>query len=432
MCHLSGELNHRIEESESTGDPAIYRLPVELRLQYICDLPYVDLLSLRRSSRAFRDLIAANEAYIVRYHMDHAVPAHVARIYRAQAAADPSLRLLAGLARRMKICQRLAASMANHMTVFYYGWPELKSDRAMYVPREEAMQRRMIPPLLTLFHHFENFRDLCVKRLTDDRYELGMSDAVLGSSEGVIWGLWEWETLGGYDDHSLQQAQMVFVLLLESFKFKLRPPSYAGWFERTLRGWNRPPPPEDGMVKIIALGGIAAIERLFGIKTYEHRLRAVDQWLKAHSPSSSPSSTTASATTGDVRARLTRASDETELEPPTPLDEQDLNDQKVTGALSPALPALPASSVSSSSDPLRLMPELSQAQLDIVLPILPAELRLVWHPAASSEFLARGMVPTLDHVPVARDFLDDLLCLEESGTRAKPSIWQNIPIIEWP
>ena len=405
---------------------------MELQLQYVCKLPYVDLLSLRRTSRAFRALIAANEAYIVRHHIDHAVPAHVARLYRAQAAADPSLRLLAGLAKRTKICQRLAASTANHMTVFYYGWPRSNSDRAKYVPREDAMRRRMIPPLLTLFHHFEMFRDIYVTRLTRERFDGGTSGVAAGPVDAAIWELWERETLGDYDDHSLRQAQMVFVLLLESFRLKLRPPSYAGWLERSLRGWNRQPPSEEGMIKIIAFGGIAAVERLFGIKNYDRRLRALDQWLKVHSSSSSASSTTASATARNLRALLTAVSDEPGLGPPTPLDWQALHNQELIGTPFPALPALSPSSTSSSSDPLQLMPELSQAQLEIVLPRLPAELRLVWRSAVDSELVARGLVPTPDHIPAVPDFLDDLLRPEESGRRAESSIWQNIPTIEWP
>ncbi|EGY21558.1 Frp1 [Verticillium dahliae VdLs.17] len=58
----------------------------------------------------------------------------------------------------------------------------------------------------------------------------------------------------------------------------LRPPSYVGRVERSLRGYLREKPADEVHVAILCLGGLRQVERLWEIKGYNSRRGAVDSW----------------------------------------------------------------------------------------------------------------------------------------------------------
>lgn len=370
-------------DARSASIPALYRFPAELQLQIVCDLSYSDLLSLRQASRASYQLVAVNEAHIVRHHMAHVVPPHMAKLYRASATADPSLRFLAGLAKRLDICNSLAGLIAEHMTTFWFRRTTAASKKK-FAPQQEVMRRRMVPPLFTLLHHFEKFRDLYITRLAPMTLPADFDPS--------SWEVWERDTLGDYDDQVLEQAHMMYTVLIESLVRQLRPPSYAGRLERSLRGWNRHRPPEHQMVKVILVGGIPEVERILRIKNYNQRLQALDEWLDDH-----------------TRFRF------------------------MNGLLAHV-----------GQGPTRVnRPALTPEQLLLILRSLPVELRLVWRVAVNEELLARGVVRSMADIPPTPTFIHDLIRLDDSSdgstvtdasdlSQTDDSVWLPIPVLNWP
>ena len=83
-----------------------------------------------------------------------------------------------------------------------------------------------------------------------------------------------------YDADHLLRAHGLYKLLLAAFVRKLRPPSYAGRFERTLRGWRKTPASQADIVKVLLLGGIPEVKRIFAIKTYAARRSALDEFIQ--------------------------------------------------------------------------------------------------------------------------------------------------------
>lgn len=89
-----------------------------------------------------------------------------------------------------------------------------------------------------------------------------------------------------YDDDLLLTVHQVFPLVLSSFSRRLRPPSYAGRLERSIKGMLKDKPADEVYATIIVIGGLRQVERFWETKGYNTRRAAVDQWygLVTHDP----------------------------------------------------------------------------------------------------------------------------------------------------
>lgn len=84
-----------------------------------------------------------------------------------------------------------------------------------------------------------------------------------------------------YDDQTLLRVHEIFPLVISSFCRRLRPPTYVGRVERSLRGYIRDRPSDDVHVAILCIGGLRQVERLWETKGYNSRRGAVDTWYNA-------------------------------------------------------------------------------------------------------------------------------------------------------
>jgi hypothetical protein len=84
-----------------------------------------------------------------------------------------------------------------------------------------------------------------------------------------------------YDDRTLLRVHEVFPLVISSFCRRLRPPSYVGRVERSLRGYHREKPPDEVHVAILCVGGLREVERIWEVKGYNTRRAAVDSWYNS-------------------------------------------------------------------------------------------------------------------------------------------------------
>lgn len=138
------------------------------------------------------------------------------------------------------------------------------------------MERKLVPGLFTLFQFFEEYRSMLLKsvsNLPDDypRPILGHQHNLLRQGEKAI--------LKKYEPEALLQAHQVYRILFSAFTRKLRPPSYAGVLERTLRGWSRAPASRKDMVKVFVFGGLREIKNVMSCPNYNARLKALDAYI---------------------------------------------------------------------------------------------------------------------------------------------------------
>lgn len=121
-----------------------------------------------------------------------------------------------------------------------------------------------------MFHFFESYRELHLQHIRELGYGLSKKPYTLNPIEAKI--------MNTYDDLTLLRVHQVFPLVVSSFYRRLRPPSFAGRLERTLRGYLKDPPSDNVYVAALCVGGLRQVERFCEVKGYTARRAAVDAW----------------------------------------------------------------------------------------------------------------------------------------------------------
>jgi hypothetical protein len=263
-----------------------FALPTEIQVQIVSLVTYVDLLSLRQTSHSFHHLIHTHETTIVRniFSYPSLRPRHselLLQLYPPPTrAADMKLSYLFSLSNRYRACFHLASALSVNVSESVFGashgpkyWKSLRPKCANMIPK-------MIPGLCTLFHFFETYRSKLLGRLDDP-----LSRPLLRSNaieESII---------STYSGDTLLEAHQIYQILHASLSRALRPPSYAGTVERSLRGWRRAPASNDDIVKLLIFGNLPAVWRVMTKSTYNTRVEALDTAmhdLTLPSPPTSP------------------------------------------------------------------------------------------------------------------------------------------------
>lgn len=239
-------------------------------MEIIASLPLSDVLSLRLASRSLHALVSFNETPITRYHLDHHVPAYAKRLYPAPDGVPLNFHHLCGIWHRLHVAAKLSYLMCEWVSKELF-CRNTEEKRREFGPQRERMRRRLIPILFTLFHFFETYRKLHLKYLAEHS---GHGLLQTPHTNNPI----ETEILNMYDDRTLLRVHEAFPLVVSSFCRRLRPPTYVGRVERSLRGYLREKPPEEVHVAILCLGGLREVERIWEVKGYNLRRATVDNW----------------------------------------------------------------------------------------------------------------------------------------------------------
>jgi hypothetical protein len=81
-----------------------------------------------------------------------------------------------------------------------------------------------------------------------------------------------------YDDQTLLQVHQAWTLVISSFSRRLRPPSYVGRLERSIKGYLKDRPADEVYTTILTIGGLRQAQRFWETKGYNARRAAVDTW----------------------------------------------------------------------------------------------------------------------------------------------------------
>ena len=235
-------------------------------------MPLSDILSLRLTSKSMHLMITSIESPIVRYHLEHNVPAYAKRLYPAD-YSNLDFRYLCGLWHRLHVAAKLSSFICQWVTKeIFLRTTELQ--RLEFAPQNERMRRRLIPLLFTIFHFFETYRARHLQYIIDhDGKGLSRTPYTINPIEA--------EVMNMYDDRTLLQVHQVFPLVIASFCRRLRPPSYVGRFEKSLRGYIKDKPADEIHVATLCIGGLRQVERFWEIKGYNVRRSAVDVWYNS-------------------------------------------------------------------------------------------------------------------------------------------------------
>lgn len=247
-------------------------LPNELQIQVISNLPLPDILNLRLSSKSWHSLITAHEGPIVRHHLQKCIPEYARKLYPVNGPSDYNFHYLCGLWHRLHVAAKLAFMMSEYITKDIF-LRQTDMERTAFTTQYERMRRRLIPALFTIFHFFETYRRLHLRYVERHGHGLKMDPYTVNPIEKEIMDL--------YDDQTLLKVHEIFPLVISSFCRRLRPPTYVGRVERSLRGYIREKPSDDVHTAILCIGGMRQVERLWEIKGYNSRRVAVDNWYNS-------------------------------------------------------------------------------------------------------------------------------------------------------
>ncbi|UKZ78027.1 hypothetical protein TrVFT333_005761 [Trichoderma virens FT-333] len=267
---------HSRASTESTRksipfDQLFSALPSELQLQIISSLPLTDILNLRLASKSWHSLITANETPIVRQHLYNHIPAYAIRLYPIpDNSAEINFHYLCSLWHRLHVAAKLSYLMCEWITKDIF-LRQTEAQKLAFAPQHERMRRRLIPLLFTTFHFFETYRKLHLQYIAEHGHGLQREPYTVNPIETQIMNM--------YDNQTLLRVHEVFPLIISSFCRRLRPPTYVGRVERSLRGYLRERPPDEVHVAILCLGGLRQVEKLWETKGYNNRRAAVDIWF---------------------------------------------------------------------------------------------------------------------------------------------------------
>lgn len=245
-------------------------LPNELQVQIIESLPVSTILTLRRVSKSFHNIVTLNESIIARYHLSHSVPMYAQRLYPPPAILD--LHYLCGLWHRLHVAHKLSVLISEHTTKEIF-LRDSETKWMEFLPQHSRMRRRLMPLLFTIFHFFEKYRELHVHHLLTHGVPLCRQAFTLNPIEKQVMDL--------YDDNLLLAVHQVFPLVLSAFSRRLRPPSYAGRLERSIKGMLKDKPADEVYATILAVGGLREAGRFWEVKGYNSRRGDVDTWYES-------------------------------------------------------------------------------------------------------------------------------------------------------
>lgn len=248
-------------------------LPNELQVEIIASLPLSDILNLRLASRSMHALVSFNETPIARYHLDHHIPTYAKRLYPAPEGGALNFHYLCGIWHRLHVAAKLSYLMCEWISKELF-LRDTEQKKREFAAQRERMRRRLIPVLFTVFHFFEKYRELHLQYLSEK------------DGRGLMWEPYttnpiEAQIMSMYDDRTLLRVHEAFPLVLSSLCRRLRPPSYVGRVERSLRGYLREKPPDEVHVAILCVGGLREVERIWEVKGYNTRRAAVDTWYNS-------------------------------------------------------------------------------------------------------------------------------------------------------
>lgn len=126
--------------------------------------------------------------------------------------------------------------------------------------KAQRMEKRLVPGLFILFHFFEKLRNAMIAAYPNP-FDVKMMERTIIES---------------YESDVLVEAHQVYQVLHTAFNRKFRPPSYAGVFERTIRGWTKAPASDAQKLHLLIFGGLRDLKNVMRLPVYNDRLKALE------------------------------------------------------------------------------------------------------------------------------------------------------------
>ncbi|KAK6509282.1 hypothetical protein TWF481_004040 [Arthrobotrys musiformis] len=154
------------ESSRPSFSSLFFMLPVELQLEIVTKLIYSDIISLRKTSRAFNSLIVANEHEIARRQIRVYVEPRYVALYPPNVPNKPTFEYLSKLATKSiaasELAKALATQLYNDFHDKYFDFHS-QSDKSLII---RYITERLRFSLMIIQHFLEQFAE---RKLWRDR-----------------------------------------------------------------------------------------------------------------------------------------------------------------------------------------------------------------------------------------------------------------------
>lgn len=266
----------------SSGQPLsslFFALPTELQLEVIINLPINDITHLLQTSQAFSRLVNGNEAHIVRQYIKRWMPKSISILFPIPTTEPATLRFLRGVAYRREVSDELAELLARRIV------KEMGQGVRM---RKKSINPKVIgyvieqlkigfsPLILAVFHFLETYHARKAQELSGT----GPFDAsALRDREFQI----QSDIMLQYPDGLLLKVHQLYHLLLHLFTRRLTKQPFV--FFRQIGRWNHIPPgagrpADEAFAKVLLLGGIPEVLRIYKVKGQGQRRKALDKYVR--------------------------------------------------------------------------------------------------------------------------------------------------------
>ncbi|KAF2658120.1 hypothetical protein K491DRAFT_593664 [Lophiostoma macrostomum CBS 122681] len=261
---------------------AFFRLPNELHIAILSELSISDLLAIRITSRALNDLISSCGAPIVRHWVKCRLGTLHTKLYPPPATNEAELQYLLAMRRRHIASVRLTRELANFVLK-----DTLKHTSERQRQLWTSVYEKMIPLVFAVGYFLEEHRRVILERdlgRIRPRYHIGYD---ICTTPGITEE--ERAIFKRLDQPLRLQYFYMYCFIVQVLTRKLRPPTYAGSFEKLVRGWTRQPACNEDIAFVLVLGGISQVAKLLSCRNYSDRRRHLHTFITRLSPHESVS-----------------------------------------------------------------------------------------------------------------------------------------------
>ncbi|KAK3117192.1 hypothetical protein LTR53_001696 [Teratosphaeriaceae sp. CCFEE 6253] len=268
---------------QQTVTPAVglLMLPAELLGQILSQATFDDLCSMRSVNRDARQLLS--EGDVLRSWMNQNLgDAQLLKLYPPPARVTFSY--VSSLLKRYCIAVEVAALYTEYIErkIVRHSLmrltPYLRDAKLHEDFRDVAdtMRNNLVPLLITVQHYLECCAKVGLELV--DLYNLH------GSSLMAQYRVREREVLQAYESTHLLRVYKFWHFLAWLHHQLYNPPSYAGSFERAVRGWTASPTTLADLDVLTIFGNIKALGQLMRNKSFKDRQKAVEDMMRQLDP----------------------------------------------------------------------------------------------------------------------------------------------------
>lgn len=204
-------------------------------------------------------------------------------LYQTLATPAPfDLDVLFNLSHRWHVVNHIAIFLARfHLIQAHH----LTSPNLVEQPENAAlvnnMAQNMRPYLLMLYHFIEMYRAALAESVNSYKNVADIPSEDLSNRV-------EAQILRHYNGHVIHRLCAMSNFLIKVIVRRLRPASYAGGFERLLRGWSRDPASEAQCMELLIIGSLETVNTTVTLSGFPARIAAIERHLQEFSSMQQP------------------------------------------------------------------------------------------------------------------------------------------------